>query len=896
MAKEPLHHLLWAKKEENGRYHPLICHLIDVAEVAQALWDEVLTDSIRAHYCSLLDLPPEQARALLSLWVGLHDLGKATPVFQGGDRAALERLSGFGLKFPTRFVAQKPSHGAISAKVLAGLLESETGVSADLAKLAARAVGGHHGTWPLLLELQRLGERELGGDEWGEVRRHLLRELVGLLNPPSLGAFVPPGEENPLVMLLSGLCVTADWVGSMETYFPFSQTPIHIDEYIGHARTQAHRALQELGWAGWSPPTTPLSLENLCNVARPRPMQEAVIALAQSLKEPALVIIEAPTGVGKTEAALYLADHWAVTCQQRGLYVAMPTMATSNQMYGRVQQVLRHRYPDSLVNLHLVHSQARWREDVTALQLDTAEEAGGGKVAAMTWFLPRKRTLLAPFGVGTVDQALLSVLQARHFFLRLFGLSHKTVIFDEVHAYDTYMSTIFQRLLGWLRCLGTSVVVLSATLPKQTRRELLRAYSGRDAQFAEMASYPTITWTMGDQSGVVPLEKGEERVLALDWIGREPEAIVGRLRTELREGGCAAVICNTVGRAQGVYRALRSLEIMPREDLHLFHARFPLAWRDEIEATVLSAFGKNGVRPRRAVVVATQVIEQSLDLDFDLMISDLAPVDLLIQRAGRLHRHTREGRPASCAQPRLLVARPPEVDGTPAFEADVYVYEPYVLLSSYLALQGRDRLTLPADTEMLIEAVYGDQQPPAQLLTVQLSKVLAEAEQKMRRHEEEHVYKARQKLVPDAGADDLLGKRSLGLEEDSPELHEAFQALTRLGRPGISLVCLHRGPGGLTVEPDGSGPAVSLEEPPTAELTSQLAMHTVSVTPRPVFDYLRAQPVPVGWKDHPLLRNHRVAVFTDGLCALPGTHYTLRLTREFGLEVSKEGGVDESHV
>jgi CRISPR-associated endonuclease/helicase Cas3 len=894
MADQPTQYLLWAKKDKDGRYHPLICHLIDVAQVAQALWDEVLTDSIRSHYCSLLDLPPGQARTILSFWVGLHDIGKATPAFQGGDKAAQERLSVLGLKFPRRFVGGKPSHGTVSAQVLPGMLASETGLAPGLAKLVARTVAGHHGAWPLPTQLQRLGGADLGGDEWTQARRQLVSDMAKIFRPPGHPLGISEEAANPLIILLSGLCVTADWVGSMETYFPFAEVPFSLAGYCEQARTRARRALSELGWTGWSPPPDRASFQQLFDF-QPRSMQEAAIQLADELQEPALVIIEAPTGVGKTEAALYLADRWATTLQQRGLYVAMPTMATSNQMFGRARDVLRRRYPGSLVNLHLVHSQARWREDITALQLDTAEESEGGKVAAMTWFLPRKRTLLAPFGVGTVDQALLSVLQARHFFLRLFGLSHKTVIFDEVHAYDTYMSTIFQRLLEWLRSLGTSVVVLSATLPKETRRELLSAYSGRDAGFAESASYPTIAWATGDHNGVVPLEQGQERVLGLGWIGRGPETIVERLRVELKEGGCAAVICNTVGRAQEVYRALRTSEMLPQKDLHLFHARFPLAWRDEIEARVLSAFGKNGERPERSVVVATQVIEQSLDLDFDLMISDLAPTDLLLQRAGRLHRHERQGRPAPLSTPQLLVVEPAEKDGVPDFGPDLYVYEEYVLLRSYISLRDRLRLTLPSETTALIEAVYGDSELTAAPSSA-MAAALADAWERMHHREEEHVDKARQKLVVPPDYDDLLGMRSLDLEEDSPELHEAFQALTRLARAGISLVCLHAAPGRLFLEPDGSGPAVDPEEPPDSELTRQLAMHTVLVTHRPVFNYLRAQAVPVGWRDHPLLRNHRAGVFTDGRFALPGTDYALRLTRDLGLEVSKEGGVDESHV
>jgi CRISPR-associated endonuclease/helicase Cas3 len=142
----------------------------------------------------------------------------------------------------------------------------------------------------------------------------------------------------------------------------------------------------------------------------------------------------------------------------------------------------------------------------------------------MTWFLPRKRSLLEPFGVGTVDQSLVSVLQTRHFFVRLFGLSHKTVIFDEVHAYDTYMSVLFQRLLTWLRAVGASVVLLSATLPAQTRRELVMAYGGSEADLPD-APYPAITWTAEGEVGALPLSQTDSRVVALEWIPRDPASL-----------------------------------------------------------------------------------------------------------------------------------------------------------------------------------------------------------------------------------------------------------------------------------------------------------------------------------------------------------------------------------
>ena len=888
----PAYQLLWAKtSRDKTQTHPLICHMIDVAYVTLALWDNVLTESIRAQFAAALGLEPDAAGRLIAFWAGLHDLGKASPCFQRKHKPTQALLVEEGLPFPPVFATEPCPHGTLSADVLRTLLETETNLSRRLAGKVARAVGGHHGAWPHPQHLQALKATQKGDDtSWGTLRRDLLQALRDLLTPPTVERLgTTPEEENALLTLLSGLTSVADWLGSMEQYFPYVTAPIDPARYAERAAAQAQQALEKLGWIGWQPPTEEVAFHDLF-LFSPRPMQEATIELAERLGRPALVIIEAPTGTGKTEAALYLADHWARTCRQRGLYVAMPTMATSNQMFARVRDVLRRRYPQSLVNLHLIHSQARWRDDMQSLRLETFEERQGGTVAAMAWFLPRKRSLLAPFGVGTVDQALLSVLQARHFFVRLLGLSHKTVIFDEAHAYDTYMSTIFQRLLSWLRAVGASVVILSATLPRRTRRDLLRAYTGSPDVPLPDVSYPAITWATEGQVGVVPLEAPEHRTVALEWIEREPEAIARRLDDELGDGGCAAVICNTVRRIQEVYKAIRDARIVPTEDLILFHARFPFAWREAIECKVLSRFGKNGQRPQKAIVVATQVLEQSLDLDFDLMVSDLAPVDLILQRAGRLHRHKRDGRPESLSLPRLLLTTPRREGDVPDWGPDSHVYERYILLRSYLTLRDREQMVLPDETEDLIEAVYGDADgmPSSDDLSPSLAAEMEDARRQMQRHREKEQDEARKRLVAEPRNRRLMNVSEALLEEDKPELHRALQALTRLIPPGVSLVCLHQTEKGLALEPDGSGPTVDLAQPPTPELTQQLARYTITVTHRPVVDYFLAQDVPGGWREHPLLHNHRAVVFTDDVCPLSGTPYTLRQSHELGLEIEKE--------
>lgn len=373
--------------------------------------------------------------------------------------------------------------------------------------------------------------------------------------------------------------------------------------------------------------------------------------------------------------------------------------------------------------------------------------------------------------------------------------------------------------------------------------------------------------------------------MILDWIRRDPAAIVAQLREALREGGCAAVICNTVARSQEVYRAVQDAKLVAPDELMLFHARTPLAWRDGIEKEVLSRFGKDGKRPHKAIIIATQVIEQSLDLDFDVMISDLAPVDLLLQRAGRLHRHARLNRPAPVATPRLVVAVD-DGEEFPEFGNDAYVYEPYVLLRSLLALAGRDHLTLPEETSELIEAVYSDSTPDG--LSPAWATRLAEAKQKMARGDDKDIFEARKRLIPPPDDASLLSSLNADLEEDAPAVHATFQALTRLGEPGISLVCLHAVGGALNTEPDGTGQAVKLDVRPDAELTGHLARHVVALTQRGIFDYYLSQEPPSGWREHPLLHDHRAAVFSDGLCPLPGTKYTLRLSRELGLEILED--------
>ena len=710
---------------------------------------------------------------------GIHDIGKASPSFQMQNREGKIRLEDASFYFASNL--ERCRHEAISYLTLANpdcqalLLNVPTHWNQAVAGWVAGIVSGHHGKW---MVNPRLKPDQIGDGLWNEARAELFAALYRIFSPPTVTA-IREDDLTATLVILSGVVSVADWIGSREDSFQYAssasgEVDLDLNCYIQLSEERAHKALHKLNWLDWQPPDLPMPFEAQFAVEQPRPMQTQVIALASGQSkdsnetrqaEPTIVIVEDATGSGKTEAALFLADHWSALLKHRGAYVAMPTMATSNGMFRRYDEVLHRRYSHS-PNLQLAHSQATFQDtDLVGLHQvgdrDKTDSANDDTAKAENWFAPRKCTLLATFGVGTVDQALMSVLQTKHFFVRLMALANKTVIFDEVHAYDAHMSVIFRLALTWLRALGSSVVVLSATIPLSTRQKLLRAYLGQETANVMDKGYPSIVWANASGAPqVIELEpKPKDRTLPLKYVGREPADIATELRQALREGGCAVVVCNRVKRAQELYQALEQLfenefqkGWLERDDLMLFHARFPADDRKQIEDSVLKKFGKpidkDGTnapeRPPRAILIATQVVEQSLDLDFDVMISDLAPIDLLIQRAGRLWRHERKYRPVSDLP--LVLTLPEEIGEVPEFGKDAFVYQPYTLLRTWLGLrcQPNTQLVLPSQTRDLIESVYGseDEMPDASAFSLVQQAALQKFWNKLREKESDVQYRS----------------------------------------------------------------------------------------------------------------------------------------------------------
>ena len=840
--------LFWAKTNRDAEdglpTRPLWAHLIDVAHAALLLWEQVLPLHLKRRTAQDLRMPVDETGYVLAFWIGLHDIGKAIPTFQALHRPSQEALESAGFRF--RGYTERKHHGHASIAILATWLCSST--SAPFLEQVAAWVGAHHGRLYPRREWEKDASNPaiLGDALWREARHRLLQavETVWFDHYPVEHEPDPPRRTSPAWLpAFGGWATLADWLGSMAFCYPHQVVEDRSD-YVAHSRRGAEAALKASGFGQGASLTDP-GFEKLFPF-RPNPMQQALIDLPLPLNDtPTLVIVEGPTGEGKTEGAFARVAHQQAHTEGNGLYVAMPTQATSNGLFPRTLDFLRkaHRGP---VNFRLVHGNAELHpeqemliSDVADLEtLFDADDAGAseveGVVRTLRWFLPRKRSLLAPYGLGTVDQAFLGILYARHFFLRLFALTGKTVIFDEVHAYDLYMQHLFTRLLRWLHALGAHVILLSATLPSHMRTACFHAWGGAawtGTVPPEEVPYPAV-WLA--QSGCATLEasgfatrwKQQANLLRHD---PDPVRIAEATATAYHAGAVVLVICNTVRRAQQVYQALPEALRDEREDVMLLHARYRFGVRQQKEEAALERFGKNRPNGQGAILIATQLAEQSLDLDADVLFTDLAPIDLLLQRAGRLHRHLEARpsaeRPQGYQEPTVYWLCPeaepghlPDLSNIGIRTSRFTVYLPTIAWRTWSVLRHRASWSLPNDYRPLIEAVYAEGRAQPEGLTEVGDGAWSKAEQLFDKLEAEARGEAMRQLIPEPtsiGLRKLLDpdRRTLA-DADDDDAHPSQRVLTRLGADSVDVVLLFADEeGALHLNPDGARPA-PLDVPP----------------------------------------------------------------------------------
>lgn len=647
-----------------------------------------------------------------SVMAAFHDIGKISQGFQAKCEAWLKQT---GLEQQARLErwndpdSCEPYHDRVSQFSVTRFLRAR-GMSPESSDWWAVAAGAHHGYLhdPFQSGL-RNGRPGMKNDEWEHERQRTAQRLVETLgNAPNMDI----SDRSPVVWWLAGLITVSDWIGSDERFFPTDDVKPAEDQ----ARRWALEAVEFIGLA--APELRPnLSFRQLFDLrdtngqlAQPNDLQTAAY---HAITEPGIYVIEAPMGMGKTEAALWAAYRLMSEGKASGLYFALPTQVTSNRIQLRVADFVL-RMCCNAEKVRLIHANS-WLIDISQPRLVPTHRRSNDDSDARSgrdWFASVKRALIAPFGVGTVDQALLSVVAAKHFFVRRFALAGKVVVIDEVHSYDVYTGTLVRRLCEELLSLGCTVILLSATLTHERRNKLLRLNTVSSNAATE--PYPLISGfsESGDAISPTPAQAPESKTVHLSF--KVPEQALEEGWKAACNGACVLWICDTVGEAQRKYERFLQKRGDTGPKVGLLHSRFPFFPRDRLEEHWMHALGKDNADRCGCLLVATQVVEQSVDLDADLMITELAPTDMLLQRMGRLWRHPRGSRPVE--RPEFWILS--EADSLESYvgwsateikrrlKPKGNVYAPYVLLRSWEVWRGRDSLILPTDVRGLLEATY----------------------------------------------------------------------------------------------------------------------------------------------------------------------------------------------
>jgi len=922
-------HTLWAKKSRNDatKWLPLRAHLADAAGIAKILWNHWISDGMKAVLVSDTGTADE-AEAFLVFLAAAHDIGKATPVFQAKpvdfhtscdlDRYIAERTvaAGLPLKPYSTFTDARATPHALATE----LILSQNGASENVAVI----LGAHHGK-PLNHQmLNRLGPDSQGenfhlGREgkagWTAVQQNLIDFALQLAGFPSLTAL--PRPTIVAQVLYSGLVVMADWIASNDRLFPYISVEDTAEAGLPPSRI----------WDGWNALRLPdmWSPGNLWaqlgmdlyktrfQIDHPYPMQSAIAQWLQTLCTPGIAVLEAPMGRGKTEAALVMAEAFANLSGRTGVFFALPTQATSNAIFSRLYRWTTALGLEGAGSIRLAHGKAQLNTEYRRLFEGSVniglDEQEGAQVNA--WFEGNKKALLADFVVGTIDQLLLAALRQKHVMLRHLGLGNKVVILDECHAYDAYMSRYLERALRWLGRYGVPVIVLSATLPGEKRQTLIEAYRGKPAAakpvfnpfmpsaappappmpaWVTCREYPLLTYT--DRGDVHPLpidDSADKQQVQIEHIPED--SLPSRLEALLADGGYAGIIVNTVGRAQKITATLR--EHFGNEQVTLLHSRFLAPDRAEMEKALLRRLGKqsgNEARQDRYIVVGTQVMEQSLDIDFDVLASDLCPMDLLLQRIGRLHRHVR-ARPSALNHARCLVLGAQYEE----FEAGSRaVYGEYLLMRTRALLP--DTICLPSQIPDLVQNTYDD---TYRLVPEPAGYAAAKGvwlDERKKKEQRAEVYRIEKPFDdPDTT---MIGW--LDMPADASE--KGGQAAVRDGDESIEVLAVYRdGRGDISFLPwIENGRAVAPDVVPDAETARLLACQSIRLPhalcrvwsiEQTIHQLEESNALLRVWQESAWLKGELFLLFDEELSvSLNG--YCLHYDREYGLTCIKEENVN----
>jgi len=690
-------------------------HLIDTMGVIADLCgnESFVSESV----CRAAGYSREEFRTLAVFYAGVHDIGKCSAIFQMRISRAiadqLMRLESLGIQAitPSPDKNNNYSHPLVGAAIL---------LQKGFSEKSAEIIASHHGlsvggvSYKKFLTNRNAKIQIYGGTPepyeaaWDEIISEALERCGSDKDGINL---LESRLSVDSQIIFTGLLIVADWIASNTYFFPLIGSGENSEQ-----RTRKGMARVRLP-EGWEPEFR--IMDDMDFSERfgftPNGFQHQILSLInaeeQRMSGVGMVIAETPTGSGKTETALALAEILAKEHGCSGIFFGLPTQSSADGLFHRIHSWINSLNDSDIaeqISVRLAHGNAQFNQEyqkMFSLAVSPDENSEVSEAAVVnTWLAGRHRSLLSNVVIGTVDQALMACLNTRYLQLRHFGLAGKVVIIDEVHSYDAYTSTFLQTLLAWLGKYGVPVILLSATLTSESRRILLGKYLNKEDSAvslpAEDISYPSLTWTGNSEFHYRHLisDPKDRKTVSISLADESDfSVLLGRL-AESR--GCVGVIVNTVRRAVEIYRRLAE---SGSNKVFLLHSRFLPEDRAKIEQQITAHVGKNSSSAERTgcIVIGTQVLEQSLDLDFDVMISDLCPMDMLLQRIGRLHRHRRPAseRPAALVEPKCYVIDTSEHNR---------IYAPFVISATLEQLRKTSLVTVPDDVSGLLEKTYNN--------------------------------------------------------------------------------------------------------------------------------------------------------------------------------------------
>lgn len=907
LSKELAAAVAKSDRENGNDWLPFWMHSFDTAGIMEKLAQKRLPESISDYLCAECG-GREKLFSTLKFCALVHDIGKLTIVFQSRIYDAVDFS-------PFADCVELPKSGSlVNASDTPHALASEAILlKHGCPKGVASIAGAHHGrpsAWADVRDQisgaciavenfygKRGKYRQLFESLWKEWIDFSL-ECAGFSELSDL-----PDMAVPAQVVISGMLVTADWIASNTTYFPL----ISADQKgeFGDYPKRIENAWTTIGFPNMWESKARFGLDDEAFKERfgflPNPTQADIISTATDAESSGIYIIEAPMGLGKTEAALALSEILAARAGAGGMFFGMPTQATSNGIFPRLEKWAGGLAEDeqTLLAIKLAHGNAALNEDYRELftghsNLNIESDSG---LIVHDWFSGRKQTLLSDFVIGTVDQLLMAALKQKHVMLKHFGLSGKVVVVDECHAYDAYMSQYLDMAIKWLGIYKVPVIILSATLPEKRRAELIEAYTDSekhrakhteayvDKKIADEAwkhslAYPLLTYTENNAVKQKALAfDGENKEVSVRRIIRDEVAATAGYAVE--RGGCVGVIVNTVRKAQEIAAELQSA--FPKAEVIIMHAQFIMTDRAKREEQILKRVGKHSTPESRhgLIIVGTQVLEQSLDLDFDLMITELCPMDLLLQRTGRLHRHNRV-RPQGLETASCFVLD--ETDDS--FDSgSAAIYGEWLLMRTRALLPNK--LTIPSDIPLLVQQTYDETN----------NEMLGELTEGMKKAQEENKLRTGKKR---RSAENYLiskpsnkkGKCLDGwLDNDiKPNNEQTGEKAVRDGDPSVDVIALMRdGEGLIRIIADKSETIIPADRPPSREEALLIARQKLRL---PGFfgrrwkiddtiEQLEAETQNVfsAWQDSALLKEEVVLLFDEDLNAdLAGVqlHYDIK--------------------